>query len=318
MAASTYSANPFTTTYTYGPSGTTTTKAPPATTGVDPTLLRSSITDLLGFQGDAEQSAAAAQATRLTEAGTQAEADAYAMASAISGGNQQSEAIAESVREVQLNREVEQTVGGQKADIAANGFTQGGSGLDLMRSSYRQGALATQLSSLGSEQVQRGFLQQAAASAGEMAAAQARVGSAELLAQQQDKAGTAATANQAALTKALTQLLAGDPNASQLISDLTGGNISGALTDALVYNPAGVDKPLATSTTAGTTTGTNNTPTNPFGTNPNILPSGSANNIVVTPQENVTLGGQQWSGGLTWANTVGSVGQSSNVIKAFG
>lgn len=306
-------------TYTYGPSGTTRTN--PSDTaagkGVDPLLLQSSVGQLLGFQGQADEYAAAAEGSRLNATGAGIEAAAYGTAAGIATGNEQSEAIAESVRQIQIMRNVNQTVGGISASVAANGFQQSGSALDIMRSSYQQGALEQQISGLQSEQTQRGYLSQAAAANGEMGAATARQLAALSLADAQDKAGASATANQAALSHALTQLLAGDPNAQQLVNDLTSGNISGATADALLYNPAGSTNPLATAGGTGTAgTGPNNTPANPFSTNPNFLAAGYANNVVQTPVENVMLGQAFGASGLV-SGSAPSIGQSNNVTKAF-
>lgn len=216
--------------------------------GVDPLALQSSVADLLGFQSQAQQYDAAAAGSEMSALGADAEAAAYATASGIATENAGTEAIAESIRQIQIMREVEQTVGGISASVAANGFQQSGSALDLMASSYRQGYLSQQISGMQSGQTQRGYLEQAAAANGEMAAAQTRGGAARILAEMQASAGNSARANQAALTDALTKLLAGDENAQQLVDSLLAGDIAGASASALLYNPNGPDKPLGTAT----------------------------------------------------------------------
>jgi hypothetical protein len=82
--------------------------------------------------------------------------------------------------------------------------------------------------------------------------------------------------------------------------------VTGALTDALVYNPAGVGQPLATSTTG--TSGTTGTVA-PNSTNPNV--------ITRAPVDNVLLGQAYGAYGLT-SGSAPSVGQANNVIKAYG
>lgn len=49
------------------------------------------------------------------------------------------------VSQVQADRQIYQTVGGQEADVAGAGFTAGGSALDILRSSAQQGALTRQV-----------------------------------------------------------------------------------------------------------------------------------------------------------------------------
>ena len=220
-----------------------------ATTGIDPMAVMGVTSNLLSFQSQATEMEAAAEGSLLTAAGADEEAAAYGTATGISEESQRTEAIAESVRQIQQTRAIDQTIGGISAGVAANGFQQSGSALDIMQSSYQQGYLSQQISGLQSQQVQRGYMEQSAAAKGEMAAAGVRGDAARLLSEAQMSSSNSAKANQAALTNALTQLLSGDPNAQQLVNDLMTGNIAGAQADALLYNPAGADQPLATSTT---------------------------------------------------------------------
>lgn len=225
------------------------TAAPSVTgTGVDPLALQRSVADLLGFQSEQATLDAAAAGSTLNAQGAQIEADAYGTAAGLAESNQQNEAIFEQVRQLQIMRNVDMTAGGIKADVAGNGFTQGGSAYDLVRSTYSQGYLATQISGMQSEAVQRGYLEEAAAANGEMAAAQTRATAAQELATAQTSASSTSKANEAAMTSALTQLLAGDPNAQQLVNDLLAGNTAGALADAMLYNPNGANQPLGTIT----------------------------------------------------------------------
>lgn len=221
--------------------------APASATGVNPLDLQGVTGNLLTFQSQAREFEAASQGSSLTAAGADAEAAAYGTAADISDESQRTEAIAERVRQVQMTRNIDQTVGGISASVAANGFVQSGSAIDIMQSSLQQGYLSQQISGLQSQQTQRGYMEQAAAANGEMAAAGVRGDAARLLAESQASASTSAKASQAALTQALTQLLAGDPNAQKLVDDLTSGNIAGVQADALLYNPAGEGNPLGTS-----------------------------------------------------------------------
>lgn len=212
--------------------------------GANPLDLSGIVSDITGLQSQATMAAASAEGNRLAAQGAQAEADAYSVSAQIAGINQEQEAIAEGVKEIQMTRELDQTVGSQKATVAGHGFQSSGSAVDVMLSSYRQGYLAQQMSAMQSETTQRGYLEQQAAATGHMKAAEVRRDAALNLAGAQDQQSAAATANQTALTGALTQLLSGDENATKLVNDITNGDIAGATADALLYNPPGNDQSL--------------------------------------------------------------------------
>lgn len=305
MATSTYSANPIS---TNTPTGAPTAAPSVTGTGVDPLALQKSVADLLGFQSEQATLDAAAAGSALTAQGAQVEADAYGMAAGIATGNQQSEAIFEGVRQTQIMRGVDKTVGGIRADVAGNGFAQSGSALDLMRSSYSQGYLAEQISGMQSEQVQRGYMEQAAAANGEMTAAQTRALAAQELSTAQSSASATSKANQAAMTDALTKLLAGDPNAQKLVNDLMAGDVAGAEADALLYNPNGAGEPLGTGSGSGGAGSGGAGPVNPFSTNPN--------RITVTPTTNVMLGQALGVYGLV-SGSKAPVGQANNILGVF-
>lgn len=215
-----------------------------STGSVNPLSLQTTMDELLGFQSQATELKAASDASLVSVAGAKAEADAYQHAADYAGGNQQTEALAEQVREYQIDRSVNKTVGSEKAAVAANGFTQSGSGLDIMASSYRQGYLQTQISAMNSEEVQRGYLESQAASQGDVAAANVRAQGAQTLSDAQLAASNAATANAGALTSAMTSLLAGDESAQALVTALTTGDTAGALAATATYNPNGPGAPL--------------------------------------------------------------------------
>lgn len=217
----------------------TPTDAPGSGAGVDPLALAAAVNDLMGFQADAETYKAAAEGSRFSALGAGIEAEAYGTAAGIAEENARTEQIAESVRQVQITKEVDRTVGSIKAATAANGFIQGGSALDIMASTMREGYLSQQISGMQSQQAERGHLEQQAAAQGEMAAAGVRQMAALSLAAAQDKTSLSATANQTALSGALTQLLAGDPNASKLVADLMAGDLSAVNADLMLYNPGG-------------------------------------------------------------------------------
>lgn len=220
------------------------------TNGVDPLLLQSTMDDLLGFNSTATEMKGASDASLVSVTGANAEAAAYGQEAAFAQGNAETEALAEGIRELQISQGVDKTVGSQKAAVASNGFTQSGSALDIMSSTYRAGYLTTQLSAMESAQVQAGYLESAAAANGEMAAAQQRAAGAQALADSQLAASNAATANAAALTDAMTKALNGedtgigtDPN-----TDIT----QTSPLPKTASNPFGLDQPYTVPYGGGT------------------------------------------------------------------
>jgi hypothetical protein len=78
-------------------------------------------------------------------AGSRKAAGSYGEAASIA---EQNAIIAENstkIKETQLNRQIYQTLGVQKSDVAGSGLSESGSALDLLSSSAEQGALAKAL-----------------------------------------------------------------------------------------------------------------------------------------------------------------------------
>lgn len=69
------------------------------------------------------------------------EAKNYDMASALALQNKAFTETSTEIKQSQLDRQIYQTIGGQRANVAAGGFAASGSALDLMRDSAQQGAL---------------------------------------------------------------------------------------------------------------------------------------------------------------------------------
>jgi hypothetical protein len=84
------------------------------------------------FQGEADL--AKAQGDKL-------EGQAYTEAAGLADQNAAFTVQSEALQEFQANRSAEKTIGGIQADVATNGFTQGGSALDILRDSANQNAL---------------------------------------------------------------------------------------------------------------------------------------------------------------------------------
>lgn len=177
----------------------------------DLSLLKSAVTDVLGLSGKAAEDNANAAAQAATAAGNTAEASSYE--AAIGGANEAAtlEGIAGNIRGIQEQRKVGQTLATQRADIAANGFSMdSGSSIALLRASLQQGYLSQQLNDVQTGINRGGYLEQAAASASEQAAATAAAKSATDLGAAYTSAGTIATANAASETDAIQKMLLQD------------------------------------------------------------------------------------------------------------
>lgn len=93
-----------------------------------------------GF-GAAVQDLYAASALRSKGQGLRAEAEEYTLAARLADQNAQYTKESTDIKAFQANRDIMKTVGQQQADVAANGFANSGSALDLMRDSVTQGAI---------------------------------------------------------------------------------------------------------------------------------------------------------------------------------
>src|SRR5450432_3769182 len=70
-----------------------------------------------------------------------AEAREYSLAAGVATQNEKFTETSTAIKEAPQQRELTQSIGGQQADVAGAGFSEGGSALDLMRDSAAQGAL---------------------------------------------------------------------------------------------------------------------------------------------------------------------------------
>ncbi len=83
----------------------------------------------------------AADALRTKAKGSRIEAEEYELSKRLSLENAQFTETSTAVKQFQLQRGINQTLGQQQADVAASGFESAGSALDLLRDSAAQGAL---------------------------------------------------------------------------------------------------------------------------------------------------------------------------------
>jgi hypothetical protein len=92
------------------------------------------VQDLFAADASAAKSRTKAQGLRI-------EAENYDLASDYAKRNEKFTELSTSIKQLQLDRGITQTLGGQAADVAGAGFAASGSALDLMRDSAQQGAL---------------------------------------------------------------------------------------------------------------------------------------------------------------------------------
>ena len=169
----------------------------------DLTLLRGTVSDILGQQGTAAADTASATGATDTALGASAEQTAYGQAQTLANQNAGLEEMSGRIQELQTQRQVQQTIGEQRAQIAAAGFGKSGTALDLLRASTQQGNLADQLIRTQTAMNVGGFNAQAAAAQGEGAAAGFASNAATNLAAAYSSAATTATTNAANETAAL-------------------------------------------------------------------------------------------------------------------
>lgn len=95
-----------------------------------------------GTRISAQSTRLSAEGLRLKAGGDLAEAQNYDMAGDLATANEAYTAQSTRIQEAQTQRQITQTIGGQRASVAAAGFSSGGSAGDIMRDSANQGALA--------------------------------------------------------------------------------------------------------------------------------------------------------------------------------
>ncbi len=104
-------------------------------------------------------------------AGYTSEAGTYSSAAAIARQNETLAGAAGTIEQAQIGLQVGRTIGSQQAGIASAGFGSGGTALNLMRASQRQGVLEQQLTGVNSTMQQMGYEEQATAATAESQAA---------------------------------------------------------------------------------------------------------------------------------------------------
>ena len=103
----------------------------------------------------------AAEGDRTKAQGDYLEATNYDMASTLALQNEKFTETSTAIKQAQNDRNIYQTIGGEKADIAGGGFTESGSSLDLLRDSASQGALTKAVAGQQGLITEAGYTEQA-------------------------------------------------------------------------------------------------------------------------------------------------------------
>lgn len=204
-----------------------------ATTSPQETSLLTSVTgDIGNLRALAASNAANAAGSTTQAEGYRREAEAYDTVGSIAEENAKIEGISGNIKQLQLNRGVQRTIGSQRAAVASSGFANSGSSLDIMRSSLQEGYLADQLIRSNTAVTQGGYLEQGAAAQAEAGGARLASDAAVSLSRAQAAAGALATANAGNETAALTAYLAGRPSTPEtaLVTSTIGGDPSNPTT----------------------------------------------------------------------------------------
>ena len=101
--------------------------------------------DIGGAVSDLFSSQETAAGLNIKAQGDIAEGQEYTLAAGLAGQNEQFTEQSTAIKEMQAEREANMTIGAQKAGVAASGFEEGGSALDLLRDSASQAALQRQV-----------------------------------------------------------------------------------------------------------------------------------------------------------------------------
>ncbi len=103
-----------------------------------------------------------ADAFRIKGQGLRAESEQYLKSAAFADQNAKFTEVSTAIQEEQASREINKTLGSQAAGVAASGFANSGTALDLMRDSATQGALKVAVLGQQGLITEAGYEQQAA------------------------------------------------------------------------------------------------------------------------------------------------------------
>jgi hypothetical protein len=201
--------------------------------GTNPSGLSSqAISAIMGFGSDIASNTAAAttdnakatqdnleqQGYAIQQQGYQAETDAYTQAQMLSLKNANLAQLSGQVQQVANTRQINQSLGAQKAAVAGSGFGDAGSAAFIYADTMRQGAFGNQLIGTQANLNAAGYQQQAAASGAEIASTNTATQYAAIA---QQKAAAAASVDTAAAQTESQAGVAATTNLQNAIAALT-------------------------------------------------------------------------------------------------
>ena len=104
----------------------------------------------------------AAEGHKAKAEGDRIEAQNYDLATSLALQNEKFAETSTQIKQAQLDRQIYQAVGGQRADVAGAGFAESGSAIDLLRDSAAQGALTKAVAGEQGLITEAGYQEQAA------------------------------------------------------------------------------------------------------------------------------------------------------------
>jgi len=158
-------------------------------------LTPTTISDLFNAIDQAPEDFGQADAESALAKGDTEESSAYTTAEAIANANARLATVGGQVQQAQEGIQIRQTLGSQRAAVAAGGFQESGSALDLLRSSTQQGLLQQQITGINAQEQSAGYQEQGEAAAAEGAATTAAGSAATALAGTDQALGSAAKTN---------------------------------------------------------------------------------------------------------------------------
>lgn len=150
------------------------------------------VTDLFAAYGAEQQGQISAEGTRIKAQGDLAEAQQYDLAQTLAQQNEQFTKTSTAIQQAQQTRNTTLQIGGEQAGQAGAGFAASGSGLDILRESASQGALAKEVIGQQGQITEAGYQEQATSYGIMSSTARQAAGEEEEIANQQENASNIA------------------------------------------------------------------------------------------------------------------------------
>lgn len=121
------------------------------------TDLGGAVSDLFAASADSSK----ASGLRIKAQGDALEGENYDLAASLAQQNEKYTEQSTAIKQLQNDRQIYSTIGGQRADVAGAGFSSSGSAMDLMADSAKQGALIKSVTAQQGLITEAGYTEQA-------------------------------------------------------------------------------------------------------------------------------------------------------------